>query len=230
MTSDSGDRRPRRSGGPLLDTVEGLATSVGRVGYGILSLGLDLLPKRSREHMHNAIRELSHAVVTLPGEVIGIAERELDRWASEGPAPTSAPARVQNIAIDNEEEVSTVSTLGAAAAASPALVSIAHIEFDPPGRDIDGEYVLLRNDGTAPADLAGWTLVDGGGKHTFTFPARTLAPGAELKLWTRAGAADGANLFWGNSTAIWNNSGDTATLNDATGAKMASFSYEAKKS
>jgi hypothetical protein len=237
MTSENGGRRTRRSNGPLLETAEGLATGVGRLGYGIFSLGLGLLPKQSRQHVHNAIHELGHAFATIPGDFADVVSREVERWA----AGESAPTRSQRIAIDSEMqvisevpitsevEVNTVATLGAGAAALPALVSITHIEFDPPGRDRDGEYVLLRNDGTVAADLTGWTLADGGAAHTYTFPAFSLAPGAEVKLWTRDGSNDATNLFWSSPSAIWNNTGDSATLNDASGAKMAGFSYETKK-
>ncbi|NTU78230.1 MAG: lamin tail domain-containing protein, partial [Chloroflexales bacterium] len=100
---------------------------------------------------------------------------------------------------------------------------------DPPGRDVDGEYVRLRNDGPAPINLAGWTLSDSQAKHTFTFPRFTLGPRAEVRLWTRSGHNNGANLYWGNRTAIWNNEGDSATLKDATGAVVSRYAYDGKK-
>jgi hypothetical protein len=112
--------------------------------------------------------------------------------------------------------------------AAAARITIAHIEYNPPGRDRDGEYVLLRNNTAEPVDMTGWKLSDGGGHHSFTFPAFRLAPGAEVKLWTRAGTANTTNLYWANRGAIWNNTGDTATLKDAAGQLVASYSYQGK--
>lgn len=229
MTSETGGRRPRRSDDGLIDTVEELAVGVGRLGYGLLSLGIDLLPPQSRRHMHNAVRELSHAFATLPGDFATIAGAEIERWAAaDGDVAHAhhAEARVQHITI------STDGPLGSAAAATAATASavgIAHIEYDPPGRDVDGEYVLIRNAGPDPANMTGWALRDGGARHSFVFPAFTLAPGAEVRLWTRAGVNDASNLYWGSTGAIWNNTGDSATLSDAAGNLVGSYAYEGRK-
>jgi hypothetical protein len=110
--------------------------------------------------------------------------------------------------------------------ASP--VTIAYIEFDPPGRDIDGEYVRIRNGSADSVDLTGWRLSDGDAKHSFTFPAFALAPGAEVQLWSKRGTNDAANLYWGNGRAIWNNTGDSATLTDAEGTVVGVYTYSGK--
>ncbi|RRR66324.1 MAG: lamin tail domain-containing protein, partial [Candidatus Viridilinea halotolerans] len=105
-------------------------------------------------------------------------------------------------------------------------ITIAHLEYNPPGRDRDGEYVLIRNSGATSMDLTGWTLSDGNARHSFTFPRFSLAPGAEVKLWTRSGNANAGNLFWASRTAIWNKAGDTATLCDASGNVIARYTYQ----
>ncbi len=244
MTSETGGRRARRTTNELLDTAEELAVGVGRLGYGLLSFGLDLLPRQSRQHMHNAIHELSHAFATLPRDFADIAGAEIERWAVDGGSAAEAPpagdARVQHIKVSDETttlggaasstattEAGFATTAGftAATAASASGVSISFIEFNPAGRDVDGEYVLVRNDGLTTAELTGWTLRDGGARHSFVFPSFTLAPGAEVRIWTRFGANDGANLYWGNRGAIWNNEGDSATLSDAAGVVVGRYSY-----
>lgn len=146
--------------------------------------------------------------------------RVLPGAASSAPAPSAAPAQAA-------AAVAPPAPVAPPPAAAPATagVSIAHIEFDPPGRDLDGEYVLVRNATERAVDLIGWTITDGDVKHTFTFPAFTLAPGAEVKVWSKGGVADGANLYWGNRGAIWNNTGDTGTLTDASGAVVSSYTY-----
>ncbi|MEI7773073.1 MAG: lamin tail domain-containing protein, partial [Chloroflexales bacterium] len=117
-----------------------------------------------------------------------------------------------------------------AVAAIATGVDIAHIEHNPPGRDIDGEYVLIWNTNDAPMDLTGWTLSDVSANHTFTFPAFTLGPGAEVKLWTKRGNNDEANLHWNSRKAIWNNNGDTGTLKNTDGAVVSVYTYTGKKS
>ena len=313
--SEGTKMRPSRGGNAMLDTVEGVAGGVARFGYGLLDMGLGLLPSQSRQHMRNAIRELSYAFASLPGDFAEIAGDEIERWASvsdeatpsttvaatatvgtpapagstaaggvapaagkAAPAPSSAPAAGKAAAATPAPApssapaagkaapapssaaatgsaaaatpapaasgaaatgkaaasgsagapVTRISSAAAAASASSTGVTIAHIEFNPPGRDVEGEYVLIRNTSSAPVSLTGWQLEDGQARHTYVFPTCVLAPGAELKLWTRAGVNDSANLYWGQRVAVWNNEGDTCTLLDATGAVVSRFSYTGK--
>ncbi|MEF3274553.1 MAG: lamin tail domain-containing protein [Chloroflexus sp.] len=109
--------------------------------------------------------------------------------------------------------------------AEPPNVSITYIEYDPPGNDLDGEFVVITNASHEPVDLTGWTLIDEGSKHSYTFPPFTLAGGAEIKLWTKAGVDDATNLYWGSRRPIWNNSGDSAVLRDANGNLISRYTY-----
>lgn len=107
---------------------------------------------------------------------------------------------------------------------TPASVTITTLEYDPPGDDLSGEYVVIRNTGGSAADLTGWTLRDLV-NNAYTFPSFSLAAGAEVRVWTRAGSNDAANLFWGRTQAVWNNTGDAAILRDAAGVERARFVY-----
>ena len=107
-------------------------------------------------------------------------------------------------------------------------LDITYIEFDPPGSDLDGEYVRIQNNTGRAIELTGWTLHDGADKHVFTFPTFTLATGGEVRIWTKTGASDAANLYWGSRSAIWNNTGDTARLLDAGGKEISRYSYIGK--
>jgi phosphatidylserine/phosphatidylglycerophosphate/cardiolipin synthase-like enzyme len=109
-------------------------------------------------------------------------------------------------------------------AAPPADVRITFIEYNPPGDDVQGEYVSLQNFGGSSAAIADWTLRDEG-NHVFTFPSFTLAPGGTLRVWTRAGTNDAGNLYWGSGSAIWNNTGDCAYLRDAQGQGVSQYCY-----
>jgi hypothetical protein len=164
-----------------------------------------------------------------------------DRPASfSGAPPANVPkdlGRVQGVDLPGVDQRPPAPPSAPKAVAPPSAaemparpaVAITFIEFAPPGRDIDGEYVRIENNTAAPIDLAGWTLRDQGHKHVYTFRSFILAPGAVVQLWTRSGADDEANLYWGSSAAIWNNIGDTAILSDAAGNEVARFSYQGKR-
>jgi hypothetical protein len=220
----------RRRNNELLDSAEELASGVGRLGYSLLFFGIDLLPAQSRGHMRNAVRELSYAFAELPGTFAEIAGAEIEAWAAEGDerlgaAATPGATGVRRVRVYD----SGVDAPTTPAPATATAVSIGHIEHDPPGRDLDGEYVLIRNTGSAAVNLKGWRLQDGNAHHVYLFPDVSLAPGAELKLWTKSGLDDGANLYWAQRGAVWNNEGDTGTLSDPTGAVVSSLTYVGKQ-
>lgn len=104
-------------------------------------------------------------------------------------------------------------------------LAITHIEYNPEGSDLQGEFVRIQNGSANTIDLSGWTLRDQENKHTFTFPSFSLEPNAEVAIWTKSGDNDDSNLYWGNRSAIWNNEGDTAVLSDADGNEVTRFSY-----
>ena len=105
-------------------------------------------------------------------------------------------------------------------------VRIVTVLFDPVGPEPQGEYVLIENDRAAAVDFTGWTLADAA-QHTYAFSAFTLVPGATVRVWTGTGADDAANLHWGRRQAVWNNTGDIATLRDAAGNEVSRFAYTA---
>lgn len=104
-------------------------------------------------------------------------------------------------------------------------------QYDSPGTDtgsnssLNTGYMALRNDNTATSvDLEGWTLRDAAG-HTYTFGDVTLAPGKNLYVHTGSGSGDGHDVYWGSSSYIWNNSGDTATLRNSSGKTIDSCKW-----
>ncbi len=111
--------------------------------------------------------------------------------------------------------------------AEPPNVSITYIEYDPPGSDLEGEFVVITNQSHEPVELTGWTLVDEGSQRTYTFPSFTLAGGAEVKVWTKVGIDDTYNVYWGSRQPIWNNTTDSAVLRDANGNLISRYTYAA---
>ncbi len=114
-----------------------------------------------------------------------------------------------------------------AIASNPASVDL-HVVADAPGNDhhnLNGEYAVLRNDGSAALDLSGWVLCDLA-RHCYRFQrGARLDAGASLSLHTGSGRDDEGRLYWGRRQAVWNNSGDTAVLTDAEGRVRARHVY-----
>jgi hypothetical protein len=91
--------------------------------------------------------------------------------------------------------------------------------------DVNGEMVTIRNDGLTTVDITHWTLADASGKNLFTFPSLTLAPGGIVVVHSGRGVASGADYYWGKTVGIWNDTGDAATLRDASGAVISTYKY-----
>lgn len=107
-----------------------------------------------------------------------------------------------------------------------SAVRMSRIVYDPPGSDVDGEFVEVVNEGPAAAILTGWTLRDAAtNPNIFTFPAFELPPSGAVRVWVKVGVNGAADLFWGRGSAVWNNDGDTATLRAAAGALVAECPY-----
>ncbi len=107
---------------------------------------------------------------------------------------------------------------------SPSLVKITYIEYNPPGDDVQGEYVELQNQGGSVQSLTHWTLSDQAG-NTYTFPDTVIGSGQTIKVWTKAGTNDSQNLYWGRNQAVWNNDGDCAYLKDSNGKLVSTYCY-----
>jgi len=101
-------------------------------------------------------------------------------------------------------------------------VRIAHLEYNPPGPDVSGEYALIQNSASVSADLSGWTLSDVV-YHTYRFPQFVLSARGFVRVWTKQGENTATDLYWGRRAAIWNNVGDKAFLRDSRGLLMSEF-------
>jgi hypothetical protein len=74
--------------------------------------------------------------------------------------------------------------------------------------------VEIRNEGSNPIQLAGWTLRDEA-EHVFTFPSFEMLPGQVCRVYTNEDHPEwcGFNYRFTGS-AIWNNGGDCGYLRD----------------
>ncbi|MBP1631957.1 MAG: endonuclease [Acidobacteria bacterium] len=104
---------------------------------------------------------------------------------------------------------------------SGASITLLEIEANPPGPDEDdlnGEWVLLENEGGQAADLTGWVLRDESSEHRYRFPEGTLLePGDQAAVYTGCGSDGGGDLYWCKGGPVWSNGGDTALLLDPQG-------------
>lgn len=106
-------------------------------------------------------------------------------------------------------------------------IRIIEIFFDGDVFQVESdEYIEIRNEDAKPINLKGWTLEDEGPNHSYTFPAYTMDPGETCRIYTNEVHPSSCAFNWGHGQAIWNNSGDTATLKDGRGRIIDVCSYD----
>jgi hypothetical protein len=134
-------------------------------------------------------------------------------------AATAAVAVAAGFAAVNADQAHAVATL-----------KITKARYDSAGKDtgsntsLNDEWVEIQNISKATKDLTGWTLRDKAG-HVYTFPQRTLAVGKTVKVRTGSGKNSTSYAYWGKNWYVWNNTGDTATLRNATGKTIDTCSW-----
>ncbi|MCA9240596.1 MAG: lamin tail domain-containing protein, partial [Planctomycetales bacterium] len=122
-----------------------------------------------------------------------------------------------NVAATTVPVVDDISTPPAATATTPAEGSLRIITVDK-----RAEYIVIRNDGSVPVNLRGWTVVSEKGNQTWKIPFDfELSPGATVTVHALEGANDNANLYSGFGSNIWNNSeSDPAVLLNPAGQEV----------
>jgi len=113
------------------------------------------------------------------------------------------------------------------ATASDTAFEIVEINADAAGNDnenLNDEYIVFTNRGDGPLNLSGWTVSDAAG-HSYTFENGTLDAGEQIALHTGNGTDTQRHRYWGATTAIWGNDGDTVVVRNADGAVVIERSY-----
>lgn len=116
----------------------------------------------------------------------------------------------------------------AAEAASP--VRFAGVQYDSPGADtgsntsLNAEWVRITNHASTAKVMTGWKLRDRTG-YLFTFPTFTLGAGKSVKIHTGKGTNSRTDLYWRQSSYIWNNTGDKAILKNKAGVIVDTCSW-----
>jgi len=92
--------------------------------------------------------------------------------------------------------------------------------------NLNDEWVRFVNAGGAPLDLGGWMVKDESSSHRYRFGAAVLDPGEAITLFTGCGSDTELVRYWCNeSSAVWNNDGDTVFLLDPNGNIVAHYRY-----
>ncbi|WP_090615420.1 thermonuclease family protein [Natrinema salaciae] len=89
---------------------------------------------------------------------------------------------------------------------------------------LNDERVKITNTGSSSIDLDGFTLSDEAG-HSHTFAEFTLGAGDSVYVHTGSGTNDADDRYMGYGAEIWNDDGDTATVQTAAGTTVAQLAY-----
>ncbi len=85
------------------------------------------------------------------------------------------------------------------------------------------QWVEIANQGTGLIDLSGWSLVNRE-DESYTFPANfTLKAGSTAMVHSGFGSNTSSDLY--NSSLLWSEIADTATLKDAAGRIISEYNY-----
>jgi len=147
---------------------------------------------------------------------------ERDRYAS-----LEATAMSQDAGLwGYTDGAGAASDAGGTVGDSGLAVASVHADADgPDGDNLDDEYVVLENRGNSTIDLSGYTIRDGA-NHAFTVPdGVTLRPGESLTVFTGKGENGDDSLYWGATSPIWNNDGDTVSVETANGTTVVEHEY-----
>ncbi len=87
--------------------------------------------------------------------------------------------------------------------------------------DLQTEYVLIKNQGKATANLLNWSLQGKRGQN-YTFPDLRLAQNGTVKLFSKEGTDSVLELYIKSGAPLWQK-GDILTLKDTSGKVQTSF-------
>ncbi|WP_080505126.1 lamin tail domain-containing protein [Halorubrum aethiopicum] len=127
----------------------------------------------------------------------------------------------------NVEETTTSDTSTGSSSSGDSL-AVDYVHADAEGNDhenLNDEYVVFENTGGSTLDIGGWTVEDDA-DHTYTIPSGTeIDSGQTITLYSGSGSDTDSELYWGSSSAIWNNGGDTVIVTDRSGNTIIDYSY-----
>lgn len=107
---------------------------------------------------------------------------------------------------------------------------------DPAGKDtrknahLNKEYIVLRNTSSKAVKLAGHRVKDKAG-HTYVFGKGFVLKGKKsVTIHTGTGKNTASHVYWKQKNYVWNNTGDTAYLQNTKGKKLDTCAYKKRAS
>jgi len=155
---------------------------------------------------------------------------------SAGPSPagtrfhrqhgrTGGRVRLVAVLVAALSVASVAWTITAGSADAGSCVYISGGRFDAAGDDtknLNGEYVILRNRCAGLINIKGWRVRDRAGNQ-YTFASLRMGTGT-LTLHTGSGTAVPGHRYWGRTTPVWDNTTtERAYLRNASGAYVSSW-------
>jgi hypothetical protein len=116
-------------------------------------------------------------------------------------------------------------------AQAATCVKFSGSNFDAPGDDnympqLNQEWVRIKNSCGTAQNISGWKIQDSGNIHTYRFGSgSSIGAGSSITLHSGKGSNTASNKYWQRTYgAVWNNTGDRATLRNSGGTLMSSWS------
>ena len=135
------------------------------------------------------------------------------------PVPAESPG--ENPPQTPEQTTETGTPAASKTPLTPGGEAKVVIEMVVGAGDLDSERLRFSRIGPGEISLAGWKLVEEGGK-VFTFPQLTLFEGGAVDLYTKSGQLTPVILYWGLDSPVWE-SGEKVTLLDSQGKEQATY-------
>ena len=107
---------------------------------------------------------------------------------------------------------------------APGNIQIVYIFYDGLEWMYEGdEYAKIRNVGGRSLSLSGWRLNAGDVGQNYYFPAYTMQPGQECRVYTDEYHPESCGFNFGSPEALWNNSGDCGYLYNGGGSLVSTY-------
>jgi len=106
-------------------------------------------------------------------------------------------------------------------------IRVTKFHYDATGNDwrnLNSEYVVLKNNLRGPIGMKGWKIKDAAG-NKYIFPKFKLKWGASVIIHTGRGRNTSSNLYMRRSVPIWGNTHDTLYLYTSDGKPVLRYSY-----
>jgi hypothetical protein len=142
----------------------------------------------------------------------------------------TVPARVgrSNYRVYVPETITLSTQTSARVTSVGERAKIVRARPDAPGddsRNLNGEFIVLRNTGKTPIQLRGWTVRSASTKKKFALPSYRLPAGARVKIHSGKGRSGKGHVYLDAGREVWRNHRDTAVVRHSTGPVASRFSW-----